>query len=116
MLCFGSYIIYVVIQKIRIKFYDHILYRPLSSITSAKEAEFLFVILWSMVERMSQNGNFIKFIGFLQVNLDVLKEDCPVIIELLSDGSFVEDFKNENHEINNQLEDKTAGLQNVFLH
>jgi hypothetical protein len=69
-----------------------------------------------MVERMSQNGNFIKFIGFLQVNLDVLKEDCPVIIELLSDGSFVEDFKNENHEINNQLEDKTAGLQNVFLH
>lgn len=65
MLAFGSYMIHVFIQKCRIRYYDHVLYKPLSYISTPREAEFIFVILWSMVERMGENGNFIKFIGFL---------------------------------------------------
>ena len=68
-----------------------------------------------MAENLGKDGNFIKFIGFLQINYEILKEECPIIADLLSNNYQVGEAKKENHEIKTELQDITPGLQNLFL-
>ena len=115
LIIFGAIIIYIFILGTRVKYQDNLLQKPLSTINSAKKAELLFYILWSMAESLGNDGNFIKFIGFLQINHNVLKEDCPVITELLANNFLIGEAKYEIHEINTELQDIIPGLQDTFL-